>query len=110
MTNFEDVEFVLQKINSKPYQDLEELPVVERIRQKRAILESAKNNLKKKFIGLDSIIDEMISNIEVWFTIPELLTSPTIVCLWGLTGTGKCITGDSLVFMGDGTEKLGQEA
>lgn len=52
-------------------------------------LNEVKATLKNKFIGLDTIIDNIISNIEVWYLMPELLTRPIIVNLWGLTGVGK---------------------
>jgi cell division protease FtsH len=61
----------------------------EEILKKRDILESAKKKLKKEFVGLDEIIDEIVDNIESWYLLPEGQTRPTIVNLWGLTGVGK---------------------
>lgn len=47
------------------------------------------HSLKKDFVGLDSIIDKIISSIEVWYTFPALLTRPLVINLWGMTGVGK---------------------
>lgn len=47
------------------------------------------NTLKKDFVGLDKIIDQLIQSIKVWYIFPELQIRPTIICLWGLTGVGK---------------------
>lgn len=55
----------------------------------RTRLETIKTNLKSHFVGLDGIIDRVISSIEAWYCLPEIQTRPTIVCLWGLTGNGK---------------------
>lgn len=59
------------------------------ISKKRTILAKANTNLKKYFVGMDNIIDEVFSNIEVWYIMPELLTRPIIINLWGMTGVGK---------------------
>ena len=45
--------------------------------------------LKEDFVGLDDCIDKIIGSISAWYCMPEILTRPTIVCLWGLTGVGK---------------------
>lgn len=52
-------------------------------------LQDISKQLKDHFVGLDPIIDKIIANIEVWYTMPELLTRPIIINLWGLTGVGK---------------------
>lgn len=57
--------------------------------QKRERLEYAKTELKKHFVGIDKEIDTLISHIEAWYIMPEILNRPVIVCLWGLTGVGK---------------------
>lgn len=62
---------------------------IKEITEKRKILVKANKNLKKHFVGIDGIIDEVISNIEVWYLMPELLTRPVVVNLWGMTGVGK---------------------
>lgn len=45
--------------------------------------------LKEEFVGLDSIIDEIISSITPWYVTPEIIERPIIISLWGMTGTGK---------------------
>ena len=52
-------------------------------------LEGVKKQLKKEFIGIDEVIDEVIQNIESWYLFPEAQIRPTIINLWGMTGTGK---------------------
>lgn len=63
--------------------------LITRINARRANLEKASKNLKKKFVGIDKIIDSVIEHINVWYIMPELVTRPTIVNLWGMTGVGK---------------------
>ena len=63
--------------------------LITRINERRANLEKASKNLKKKFVGIDKIIDSVIENINVWYIMPELISRPTIVNLWGMTGVGK---------------------
>ena len=53
------------------------------------LLESALAQLKKEFVGLDSIIDQIGASIYAWYVTPEIITRPTIVSIWGMTGTGK---------------------
>lgn len=45
--------------------------------------------LKAEFIGLDNIIDEILRSVAPWYITPEVIKRPTIVSLWGMTGTGK---------------------
>ena len=52
-------------------------------------LTEAKSKLKSDFVGLDEIIDKIIDAITPWYLTPEILERPTVVSLWGLTGTGK---------------------
>lgn len=72
-------------------------------------LEECKKILKKEFIGLSSIIDQIILSITPWYITPEIIQRPVIVSLWGMTGTGKSsivrriieilgLTGKSLFF------------
>ena len=56
---------------------------------KQEILDKAKKVLKKEFIGIDKIIDEIIDNVSSWFFLPDLQEKPVVVNLWGLTGVGK---------------------
>lgn len=59
------------------------------ILQKQAILDKAKITLKKEFIGIDRVIDEVIDAISSWYLFPDLQEKPVIINLWGLTGVGK---------------------
>ena len=52
-------------------------------------LKSVINQLKKEYIGLDSIIDEIHNLIEPWYIFPSSQIRPTVINLWGLTSTGK---------------------
>lgn len=63
--------------------------LIQQIRSKQLILKQTARELKKHFVGLDDIIDKIIKDIETWYIMPELLTRPVIICLWGPTGVGK---------------------
>jgi cell division protease FtsH len=52
-------------------------------------LEKARKQLKKEFVGLDSIIDEIIEQVRSWYIFPDGQVRPSIVNLWGMTGVGK---------------------
>lgn len=45
--------------------------------------------LKTELFGIDDIIDRVIDSLRAWYVFPQLISRPVIVCLWGLTGTGK---------------------
>ncbi|MFZ4622567.1 MAG: AAA family ATPase, partial [Bacteroidota bacterium] len=57
--------------------------------ERRAILARATQTLKDEFIGLDSVIDNVMESIGPWFLFPNLQDRPVIVNLWGMTGVGK---------------------
>ncbi len=59
------------------------------IEEKKKTLEQIKVELKSEFIGIDYIIEELIDYIQIWYLMPEVLTRPIIVNLWGMTGVGK---------------------
>jgi len=61
----------------------------EEIVRKKEKLEKARNQLKKEFIGLNDIIDELINIVSSWYIFPYIQEKPVVVNLWGLTGTGK---------------------
>lgn len=61
----------------------------EELKQKTEKLLVIGDELKKQFIGIDDVIDQVINAIRVWYLMPELMTRPIIINLWGLTGTGK---------------------
>lgn len=52
-------------------------------------LDKVSIELKKEFIGLDSIIDEFINAFKSWYITPEVNERPTVISLFGMTGTGK---------------------
>jgi DNA polymerase IIIc chi subunit len=56
---------------------------------KRALLKKATVQLKKEFIGIDGIIDELADAILPWWLFPENQMRPLIINLWGMTGSGK---------------------
>ena len=56
---------------------------------KRTLLNNAVIQLKKEFVGLDDVIDQIANTITAWLYFPELQEKPVIVNLWGLTGIGK---------------------
>ena len=62
---------------------------LEEINTKKQRLENVKAELKREFIGIDYIIDELVDYIQIWYLMPEILTRPIIVNLWGMTGVGK---------------------
>jgi len=53
--------------------------------------------LKTEFFGLDEIIDRIIDSMQSWYILPEIVSRPIIVNLWGLTGVGKTQVVRSLV-------------
>ena len=61
----------------------------ERLRTRRAELELIRVRLKDDFVGIDDIIDSLLDYIQIWYLMPEILTRPIVVCLWGMTGVGK---------------------
>lgn len=62
---------------------------LKQIKKKKKDLDGCKRYLKREFIGIDKIIDDLLDYIQIWYLMPELLTRPVIVNLWGMTGVGK---------------------
>ena len=56
---------------------------------KQEILKNAAAELKKEFVGIDKVVDQITNAISSWFFFPELQDRPVIINLWGLTGIGK---------------------
>lgn len=52
-------------------------------------LQTVADALKTELFGIDDIIDRVIDSLRAWYVLPQLISRPVIVCLWGLTGTGK---------------------
>ncbi len=61
----------------------------ELLKSRAEALETASRNLKERFVGIDRTIDELIDAMRVWALMPEALTRPVIINLWGMTGVGK---------------------
>lgn len=56
---------------------------------KKQKLTEVRSGLKAEFIGLDAIIDEVVDLITPWYLFPDAQFRPTIINMWGLTGSGK---------------------
>ncbi|HQG27732.1 MAG TPA: hypothetical protein PLY73_04195, partial [Candidatus Ozemobacteraceae bacterium] len=61
----------------------------EEIARRREMLETARQTLHAEFIGVADTIDVIIRDISPWFLFPDLLSRPTVINLWGMTGVGK---------------------
>ena len=57
--------------------------------EKIKALEEAAKVLKTEFIGLDKMIDELINSFKSWYITPEVNERPSVISLFGMTGTGK---------------------
>jgi hypothetical protein len=57
--------------------------------ERRMLLNNAVKQLKKEFIGINGIIDELADVILPWWLFPENQMRPLIINLWGMTGSGK---------------------
>lgn len=56
---------------------------------KKESLENARRTLKQEFVGIDSVIDQIISLCSAWYLLPKIQEKPVVINLWGLTGVGK---------------------
>lgn len=68
---------------------LEEKEYRKNLLEKKILLDNTIVQLKKEFIGIDLVIDQIAEAIGSWFFFPEMQEKPSIINLWGLTGTGK---------------------
>ena len=59
------------------------------ISDKNIKLERVKEKLKSEFIGLDSVIDNIIDNVRPYYIFPKSLNRPLVINLFGMTATGK---------------------
>lgn len=66
-----------------------ELLLREQMHERQQNLQTIAAQLKTELIGIDDVIDRVIGAVRAWYVMPQLITRPVIVCLWGLTGTGK---------------------
>jgi hypothetical protein len=64
---------------------------------KQARLNEIAAELKTEFFGLDEIIDKVVGLVRAWYLMPEIITRPVIINLWGMTGVGKTQLVRSLV-------------
>jgi hypothetical protein len=62
---------------------------IQQIEARKQTLETARAELKAHFVGIDDIIDDLLDYIQIWYLMPEILSRPIIVNLWGMTGVGK---------------------
>lgn len=59
------------------------------IAERSETLARVRAELKAELFGIDGIIDRVIESVRAWYVLPVIVQRPVIVCLWGLTGTGK---------------------
>jgi hypothetical protein len=59
------------------------------ITKRRNMMSQARSVLKAEFVGLDAIIDDVMDTLQPWFLFPAGQLRPTIINLFGMTGTGK---------------------
>lgn len=57
--------------------------------EKQAILQQAKQTLKREFVGIDGVIEGVVDAMSSWYLFPDIQEKPVIINLWGLTGVGK---------------------
>lgn len=57
--------------------------------KKQEVLQKAKHVLKREFIGIDHVIDDVVDTISSWYLFPDMQEKPLVINLWGLTGVGK---------------------
>ena len=51
--------------------------------EKKKRIETITVQVKERFIGLDNVIDEIMSLMMPWYLFPEAQLRPTVVNLWG---------------------------
>lgn len=85
--------------------DMEE-NIIKEIGNRKNKLEYIKIELKKKFIGIDEVIDRIVDCISLWYMTPEIQFKPLIVSLWGITGVGKTDLVRTLVNLLEFTDKF----
>ena len=59
------------------------------IDRKNKLIDNTIVALKKKYVGIDDQIDEIMNNVRTWYCYPELQDRPLVVNLWGMSGCGK---------------------
>src|SRR5262245_35449357 len=64
---------------------------------KKLTLENFAVSLKERFVGLDGVIDEMMPLVSAWWLFPQAQQRPSVINLWGLTGSGKTALVNAIV-------------
>jgi len=59
------------------------------VHKKQEILQNARLVLKREFVGIDNVIDDVVDTISSWYLFPDMQEKPLVINLWGLTGVGK---------------------
>lgn len=59
------------------------------LHERRQLLDATIAQLKKEFVGIHRVIDQIAEAMGGWFFFPEMQDRPVIINLWGLTGIGK---------------------
>lgn len=75
--------------NMKEMKTSPELLLRVQMHERQQNLQAIAAQLKTELIGIDDVIDRVTGAVRAWYVMPQLITRPVIVCLWGLTGTGK---------------------
>lgn len=71
------------------------------LRERAKRLEDLKTHLKQRFCNIDHQIDMIVEFMRPWYLMPDLQRRPTVIPLWGLTGTGKTSLGRAIAeFLG----------
>lgn len=65
--------------------------------EKKARLQEISAELKQAFVGLDEVIDEIMGFTTAWYMFPQAQLRPTVINLWGMTGSGKTALVQKLV-------------
>lgn len=65
------------------------LELREQLAHRNQQLQTIAAQLKTELFGIDALIDRVIDSVRAWYVLPGLVSRPVVVCLWGLTGTGK---------------------
>lgn len=59
------------------------------LHERRELLDATLAQLKKEFVGIHKVIDQIAEAMGGWYFFPEMQDRPVIINLWGLTGIGK---------------------
>lgn len=76
---------------------MEKQIVYKEIISRKQMMDEVRVKLKEEFIGLDYVIDEVINLVLPWYAFPQAQLRPTVINLWGMTGSGKTALVQKLV-------------